>query len=142
MKRKLFSLVTGVCVLFGIMFSGCSNGNSDNDDRIGSVKFEERLKSAKSGDTIDIIEENIVITENASYTIEKPLTVKNGAMKNASFTVKSTGVTFDGLTDISKLTVDESVGDGDFTLQNCGIVNDVYINGGGSNSVHVSGPAR
>lgn len=139
MKRKLFSLVTGVCVLFGIMFSGCSNGNSDNDDRIGSVKFEERLKSAKSGDTIDIIEENIVITENASYTIEKPLTVKNGAMKNASFTVKSSGVIFDGLTDISKLTVDESVDDGDFTLQNCGTVNDVYINGGGSNSVHISG---
>ena len=139
MKRKLFSLVTGVCVLFGIMFSGCSNGSSDGISDDVSVKLEERLKSAKSGETIDIIAENIILTDSASYTIEKPLTVKNGAMKNASFTVKSTGVIFDGLTDISKLTVDESVGEGDFTLQNCGTVNDVYINGGGSNSVHVSG---
>ena len=139
MKRKFLSLVTGVCVLFGIMCVGCSNGSSDGISDDVSVKLEERLKSAKSGETIDIIAENIILTDSASYTIEKPLTIKNGAMKNASFTVKSTGVTFDGLTDISKLTVDESVGDGDFTLQNCGIVNDVYINGGGSNSVHVSG---
>ena len=60
MKRKFLSLVTGVCVLFGIMCVGCSNGSSDGISDDVSVKLEERLKSAKSGETIDIIAENII----------------------------------------------------------------------------------
>ncbi len=77
------------------------------------------------------------IEENDSYTISKPLTIKNGNIKTAAFVVESTDVTLENVTNIKSIIIDEKVGDGDFKLKNCQEVGDVYVNGGGKNSVHI-----
>lgn len=66
------------------------------------------------------------------------MTIKNGNVKNATFTVESDKVVFDSLMSINGVIVHEKVGNGDFTLQNCYKVSEVYVNGGGSNSIHIA----
>lgn len=138
MKRNLFTLLTGVCILFGVLFVGCSDGSSNNDEKPDVQQtLQQRISSAESGAKIDLGAENLHIDEGASYTINKALTLTNGNVKNATFVVESTGVTLENITGISSVIVDEKVGDGDFNLTNCRDVGDVYVNGGGKNSIHI-----
>lgn len=139
MKRNLFTLLTGVCILFGVLFVGCSDGSSNNDEKPDVQQtLQQRISSAEAGAIINLGAENLRIDAGASYTINKALTLTNGNVKNATFVVESTGVTLENITGISSVIVDEKVEDGDFTLTNCRDVGDVYVNGGGENSIHIS----
>lgn len=141
MKR----LFLAFCVVLAL-FTGCQNDASSTDEPSAvnpapetPVKstLKQRIAAAENGSVIDLGAETLEIEENDSYTISKPLTIKNGNIKNATFIVESTNVTLENITDIKSIIVDEKVGDGDFNLKNCQTVGEVYVNGGGKNSVHI-----
>lgn len=81
--------------------------------------------------------EKLSVTDNGSYTIDKALTIKNGDLKNATFTVKATGVKFEEMKNISNINVAEEVGNGDFSVINCNEIDEINVNGGGANSIHI-----
>lgn len=132
MKKLLLAFCAAIA-----LFTGCQNGSSDDSASV-QISLKERINTAKDGDVIDLGKANLKIDENDSYTISKPLTIKNGNVKNATFTVESDKVVFDSLMSINGVIVHEKVGNGDFTLQNCYRVSEVYVNGGGSNSIHIA----
>lgn len=132
MKKLLFAFCAAIA-----LFTGCQNGSSDDAASV-QISLKERINTARDGDVIDLGKANLKIDENDSYTISKPLTIKNGNVKNATFTVESDKVVFDSLMSINGVIVHEKVGNGDFTLQNCYRVSEVYVNGGGSNSIHIA----
>lgn len=141
MKR----LFLAFCVVLAL-FTGCQNDASSTDEPSAvnpapetPVKstLKQRIAAAENGSVIDLGAETLEIEENDSYTISKPLTIKNGNIKTAAFVVESTDVTLENVTNIKSIIVDEKVGDGDFKLKNCQEVGDVYVNGGGKNSVHI-----
>lgn len=132
MKKLLFAFCAAIA-----LFTGCQNYSSDDSASV-QISLKERINTARDGDVIDLGKANLKIDENDSYTISKPLTIKNGNVKNATFTVESDKVVFDSLMSINGVIVHERVGDGDFTLQNCYKVSEVYVNGGGSNSIHIA----
>lgn len=132
MKKLLFAFCAAIA-----LFTGCQNGSSDDSASV-QISLKERINTASDGDVIDLGKANLKIDENDSYTISKPLIIKNGNVKNATFTVESDKVVFDSLMSINGVIVHEKVGNGDFTLQNCYRVSEVYVNGGGSNSIHIA----
>lgn len=132
MKKLLFAFCAAIA-----LFTGCQNDSSDDAASV-QISLKERINTARNGDVIDLGKANLKIDENDSYTISKPLTIKNGNVKNATFTVESDKVVFDSLMSINGVIVHEKVGNGDFTLQNCYRVSEVYVNGGGSNSIHIA----
>lgn len=132
MKKLLFAFCAAIA-----LFAGCQNDSSDDSASV-QISLKERINTARDGDVIDLGKANLKIDENDSYTISKPLTIKNGNVKNATFTVESDKVVFDSLMSINGVIVHEKVGNGDFTLQNCYRVSEVYVNGGGSNSIHIA----
>lgn len=132
MKKLLFAFCAAIA-----LFAGCQNDSSDDSASV-QISLKERINTARDGDVIDLGKANLKIDEDDSYTISKPLTIKNGNVKNATFTVESDKVVFDSLMSINGVIVHEKVGDGDFTLQNCYKVSEVYVNGGGSNSIHIA----
>ncbi|WP_288188312.1 hypothetical protein [uncultured Treponema sp.] len=81
--------------------------------------------------------EKLSVTDNGSYTIDKALTIKNGDLKKATFTVKATGVKFEEMKNISNINVAAEVGDGDFSVVNCNEIDIINVNGGGANSIHI-----
>lgn len=132
MKKLLFVFCAAIA-----LFTGCQNDSSDDSASV-QISLKERINTARDGDVIDLGKANLKIDENDSYTISKPLTIKNGNVKNATFTVESDKDVFDSLMSINGVIVHEKVGNGDFTLQNCYRVSEVYVNGGGSNSIHIA----
>lgn len=132
MKKLLFAFCAAIA-----LFTGCQNDSSDDSASV-QISLKERINTASDGDVIDLGKANLKIDENDSYTISKPLIIKNGNVKNATFTVESDKVVFDSLMSINGVIVHEKVGNGDFTLQNCYKVSEVYVNGGGSNSIHIA----
>lgn len=141
MKKLLFVF----CVVLAL-FTGCQNDASSTDEPPAvnpapetpvKITLKQRIAAAENGSVIDLGAETLEIEENDSYTISKPLTIKNGNIKTAAFVVESTDVTLENVTNIKSIIVDEKVGDGDFNLKNCQEVGDVYVNGGGKNSVHI-----
>lgn len=132
MKKLLFAFCAAIA-----LFTGCQNDSSDDSASV-QITLKERINTASDGDVIDLGKANLKIDESDSYTISKPLTIKNGNVKNATFTVESDKVVFDSLMNINGVIVHENVGNGDFTLQNCYKVSEVYVNGGGSNSIHIA----
>lgn len=141
MKR----LFLAFCVVLAL-FTGCQNNVSGTDENPSvnptqetpsQTTLKQKIAAAENGSVIDLGSEELKIEEADSYTISKPLTIKNGNIKNATFVVESTNVTLENITDIKSIIVDEKVGDGDFNLKNCQEVGEVYVNGGGQNSVHI-----
>lgn len=140
MKRKFFKLITGICILFGILFTSCQDSPDDDGGSPSGQQttLKQRIASATDDATIDVGAENLLITNGDSYTVSKKLTIKNGNIKGATFIVESDGVTLENLTGVSSITVDEKVGNGNFKLTNCYDIDTVYVNGGGANSIHIS----
>lgn len=77
------------------------------------------------------------IKDNDSYTIDKAITIKNGNVKGGTFIVERSGVKFENISNIEAITVDEKVGSGDFTIKGCHEIGNMWVNGGGSNSIHI-----
>lgn len=137
MKKFLFIALTAA------LLASCQNNPSDSDNNQNTppqnqtVTLQSRLQSAEPGTTIDLESEKLSVTDNGSYTIDKALTIKNGDLKNATFTVKATGVNFEEMKNISNINVAEEVGNGDFSVINCNEIDEINVNGGGANSIHI-----
>ena len=137
MKKFLFIALTAA------LLASCQNNPSDSDNNQNTpsqnqtVTLQSRLQSAESGTTIDLESEKLSVTDNGSYTIDKALTIKNGDLKKATFTVKATGVKFEEMKNISNINVAEEVGNGDFSVINCNEIDEINVNGGGANSIHI-----
>lgn len=136
MKKFLFIALTAALL-------SCQNNPSDSDNNKNTppqnqtVTLQSRLQSAEPGTTIDLESEKLSVTDNGSYTIDKALTIKNGDLKKATFTVKATGVKFEEMKNISNINVAAEVGDGDFSVVNCNEIDIINVNGGGANSIHI-----
>lgn len=137
MKKFLFIALTAA------LLASCQNNPSDSDNNQNTppqnqtVTLQSRLQSAEPGTTIDLESEKLSVTDNGSYTIDKALTIKNGDLKNATFTVKATGVNFEEMKNISNINVAAEVGNGDFSVINCNEIDEINVNGGGANSIHI-----
>lgn len=137
MKKFLFIVLTSA------LLASCQNNPSDSDNNQNTppqnqtVTLQSRLQSAEPGTTIDLESEKLSVTDNGSYTIDKALTIKNGDLKNATFTVKATGVKFEEMKNISNINVAKEVGNGDFSVINCNEIDEINVNGGGANSIHI-----
>lgn len=137
MKKFLFIALTAA------LLASCQNNPSDSDNNQNTppqnqtVTLQSRLQSAEPGTTIDLESEKLSVKDNGSYTIDKALTIKNGDLKNGTFTVKATGVKFEEMKNISNINVAEEVGNGDFSVINCNEIDEINVNGGGANSIHI-----
>lgn len=137
MKKFLFIALTAA------LLASCQNNPSDSDNNKNTppqnqtVTLQSRLQSAEPGTTIDLESEKLSVTDNGSYTIDKALTIKNGDLKKATFTVKAAGVKFEEMKNISNINVAAEVGDGDFSVVNCNEIDIINVNGGGANSIHI-----
>lgn len=137
MKKFLFIALTAA------LLASCQNNPSDSDNNQNTpsqnqtVTLQSRLQSAEPGTTIDLESEKLSVTDNGSYTIDKALTIKNGDLKKATFTVKATGVKFEEMKNISNINVAAEVGNGDFSVVNCNEIDIINVNGGGANSIHI-----
>lgn len=103
-----------------------------------SKTLKERINSAPSGDVINLGKEDLEIKDSDSYTIDKPITICDGNLKNATFVVKSDGVVFENLRNVESVLADEEIRDGDFEISNCYEVQSLYVRGGGANSIHIA----
>ena len=147
MKRSgLFSFL--VLTVFG--FTGCNLAiiDADKDDESKIIKdapdeevaLTELIANQKEGSTITL-SKNVTVEENSTINIDKKITIVGSSdfdLKNSSINIKASGVSLKNMKNISTLTVDEAVADGDFYLDNVK-AQSMQVNGGGENSGHFSG---
>ncbi|MBR0486425.1 MAG: hypothetical protein IJJ70_01795 [Treponema sp.] len=147
MKRSgLFSFL--VLIVFG--FTGCNLAiiDADKDDESKIIKdapaqevaLADLIASRKEGSTIKLTS-NVTVEENSTINIDKKITIEGISdfdLKNSSINIKASGVSLKNMKNISTLTVDEAVADGDFYLDNVK-AQSMQVNGGGENSGHFSG---
>ena len=147
MKRSgLFSFL--VLTVFG--FTGCNVAIIDADKADESkitkdapdekVALTELIANQKEGSTITLTS-NVTVEENSTINIDKKITIVGSSdfdLKNSSINIKASGVSLKNMKNISTLTVDEAVADGDFYLDNVK-AQSMQVNGGGENSGHFSG---
>ena len=138
MKKILLSMLAVLSILFFITACGEKAGGNNPPEIPSTKTLKERINEAKDGDIIDLGKEEIEIKHGDSYTIDKSITIKNGDAKYATFIVESTGATLLNLRNIESVIADEQLDDGDIAIRNCFEVDSVYVNGGGSNSIHIA----
>lgn len=126
LMKKIFFLFFAVAALF----FGCRNEVSDSSNEL-KMTLMQRIAIAENGDEIDLEKEDLLIRKNTPYVISKSITIKNGDVKNAKFIVKSPGVVLKNIERVKTVIVDENVGDGNFTFENCKPVEELFVNGGG-----------
>ncbi len=137
--KKLISILCATVALS--LFTSCSDttNNTTTIQDSTPVTLQEKLNSANSGSTIDLSSNNIIISENSSYIVDKAITLKNGNLKNSSIEINITGVTLENLENISNISVSEAVENGEFTIENCKNIETMAVLGGGENSIHING---
>lgn len=147
MKKILLSVIAVLSMLFMLTACGEKPGdnpvtppNNENPITGGgqSKTLKERINSAPSGDVINLGKEDLEIKDSDSYTIDKPITICDGNLKNATFVVKSDRVVFENLRNVESVLADEEIRDGDFEISNCYEVQSLYVRGGGANSIHIA----
>ena len=74
-------------------------------------------------------------TCSEDVVITRACVVKNANFNGKTITIKASKVVLENIKNVN-IIVDESVGDGDFTVNSSDILN-LIVNGGGSNSIHV-----
>jgi len=141
MKRenKVWERIAAVItVLLTLTVISCSNGSDVTTSSL------QDLLSTTEKTTVDLSSEVFELSDSSSIVLSKAITLSGGAsqydLKGATLTVKSAGTIVENVTNVAELIIDESVGDGDFTLSNSSVAK-LTVNGGGSNSIHLNGTA-
>ncbi len=129
MKKLLFVF----CVVLAL-FTGCQNDASSTDEPPAvnpapetpvKITLKQRIAAAENGSVIDLGAETLEIEENDSYTISKPLTIKNGNIKTAAFIEHSIGTEWKTYSvETGTALSDWSLG---FAQIACGTVSKLYI---------------
>lgn len=146
MKKILLSMLAVLSILFLITACGDKPGDNPVDpsapekpsEGVQSKTLKQRINEAQDGDVINLGKEDLEIKDSDSYTIDKPITICDGNLKNATFVVKSDGVVFENLRNVESVLADEEIRDGDFEISNCYEVQSLYVRGGGANSIHIA----
>ena len=136
-STSLGRLFSGL-LLSAFLVIGCEPPVSGDVGENKTLTLKQRINNAKSGETIDLGKEEISITEGDSYTVDKSLTIVNGAAKNATFIVTADGVLFKNVADVERIIAGEELGDGDLAIRNCYEIDYLHVNGGGKNSIHIA----
>ena len=126
--KRIFVALMSTALL---MSASCSFGGGD-DDKPEPKTLTEKI-SASDG-TLDL--KGQAIAEDA-FISRKDFTLKNADLGGKILTVTKPGAVLENISN-AKIIVDESVGDGDFTMKGCKDIINLTVNGGGSNSVHIS----
>lgn len=136
-STSLGRLFSGL-LLSAFLVIGCEPPVSGDVGENKTLTLKQRINNAKSGETIDLGKEEITITEGDSYTVDKSLTIANGAAKHATFIVTADGVLFKNVADVERIIAGEELGDGDLSIRNCYEIDYLHVNGGGENSIHIA----
>lgn len=126
--KRIFVALMSTALL---MSASCSFGGGD-DDKPEPKTLTEKI-SASDG-TLDL--KGQAIAEDA-FISRKDFTLKNADLGGKILMVTKPGAVLENISN-AKIIVDESVGDGDFTMKGCKDIINLTVNGGGSNSVHIS----
>lgn len=126
--KRIFVALMSTALL---MSASCSFGGGD-DDKPEPKTLTEKI-SASDG-TLDL--KGQAIAEDA-FISRKDFTLKNADLGGKILTVTKPGAVLENISN-ANIIVDESVGDGDFTMKGCKDIINLTVNGGGSNSVHIS----
>jgi len=136
-STSLGRLFSGL-LLSAFLVIGCEPPVSGDVGENKTLTLKQRINNAKSGETIDLGKEEITITEGDSYTVDKSLTIANGAAKHATFIVTADGVLFKNVANVQRIIAGEELGEGDLSIRNCFEIDYLHINGGGKNSIHIA----
>ena len=126
--KRIFVALMSTALL---MSASCSFGGGD-DDKPEPKTLTEKISAADG--TLDL--KGQAIAEDA-FISRKDFTLKNADLGGKILTVTKPGAVLENISN-AKIIVDESVGDGDFTMKGCKDIINLTVNGGGSNSVHIS----
>lgn len=141
MNTKISRVILVAVAMLVVLFAmGCKNvvTSPDNGGTPGAVTLKERINNAKAGEEIDLGKETLTIPVGESYTVDKAITIKNGDAKNATFTITGSGATLKNMRNIESVIAGEELGDGDLAIRNCYEIDELHVNGGGENSIHIS----
>lgn len=139
MRKSILNFLVSFAASFAFLFGFASCGTNTASVFGGpQVSLEDAIKNADSGDSIDIASESLAVAAGATYTIKKSITLFNGDLKNSSIVVEADGVRLSNLSNVRNVTVGDSVAEGDFYLISTDVTN-LVVNGGGSDSIHISG---
>lgn len=131
---SLGRLFLGLLLSSFILF-GCEPPVSGD---VGELTLKQRINNAKAGETIDLGKEELTISPDENYTVDKELTIVNGNAKNATFTVTADGVLFKNVANVQRIIAGEELGEGDLSIRNCFEIDYLHVNGGGKNSIHIA----
>ena len=112
---SLGRLFLGLLLSSFILF-GCEPPVSGD---VGELTLKQRINNAKAGETIDLGKEELTISPDENYTVDKELTIVNGNAKNATFTVTADGVLFKNVANVQRIIAGEELGEGDLAIRNC-----------------------
>lgn len=134
MNYKILSLWLTVCMAIMI---GCCEEQSEKivEKIVEKSTLQDIVDSSNEGDTIDLASYGKL--GNYSATVNKTLTIKNGALSNSTLTIEADDVTLSGLKDL-KITTSAKLGDGKLTINDSDL-SDLLLCGGGSNSIYILG---
>ena len=145
MNTKISRVILVAVAMLMVLFAmGCKDITTSLDNggntggTSGTVTLKERINNAKAGEEIDLGKETLTIPVGESYTVDKAITIKNGDAKNATFTITGSGATLKNMRNIESVIAGEELGNGDLAIRNCYEIDELHVNGGGENSIHIS----
>lgn len=133
----------------GLLASSCKfSSDEGNSALIQQILLQQQLAAQQQQNTSANLAQKIaaangsldlggaIYAENV-YLDKQNFTLKNGNLGGKILTVTKSGVVLENISN-AKIVVDESVGDGDFTMKGCKDVVKLTVNGGGANSIHIA----
>lgn len=126
MKKTLFGL--GLFIAFSIIFMGCPSPSSAKTEELSLTE-----KIAEAEGSIDF--ENLEIAEDAS--VDSKVTIKNLKLGGKTLTINASDTVLENVSN-AVIIISEDVGDGNVTISKCSNISKLTVNGGGSNSIHIT----
>ena len=130
-------IVAGLFAIMLLAFIGCPQAQKPTptpQPETPSTSLTERIRDASNtSDSIDF--NNKRVAEDAA--VNSRITIKNLKMGGKTLTINANGVVLDSVSE-AVVIIGESVGNGTVILDNCKDITKLVVNGGGSNSVHLS----
>ena len=150
-KKALTCLMAAASIAaVGLLASSCKFGSDDDNNSalLQQILLQQQLAAQQQQNTSANLAQKIAaangtldlggaIYEENVYLDKENFTLKNGNLGGKILTVTKSGVVLENISN-ARIVVDESVGDGDFTMKGCTNVVKLTVNGGGANSIHIA----
>lgn len=150
-KKALTCLMAAASIAaVGLLASSCKFGSDDDNNSalLQQILLQQQLAAQQQQNTSANLAQKIAAANGALdlggaiyaenvYLDKENFTLKNGNLGGKILTVTKSGVILENISN-ARIVVDESVGDGDFTMKGCTNVVKLTVNGGGANSIHIA----